>query len=449
MPPIGVPGIVICSRRDSSRVPYKPFRKVGGKALINHLIDNVKPCGYGMCLAVPREDLDDYQEVIGDHIARKINLFPGWKDDPLARMHNASQTFMIDPVIRINHDKIWVDPELIKQAMGIFKEKNLDYLYSSHLVAGSGFEIISRRVLKKAFIEFGNEDVEHISYAIKAVEPRAYNFNQFDPIYRGSERMRLLIDYEEDLELIKILYQMGARNLRSAISILGANMHLAKINRLPKTTVYTCAYNAEKYVTETMLSVLNQTAYSDCEYIIIDDCSTDGTLEKILEFPQCKNFYIKRNDKNIGLSSSSNIALDMARGENIIRIDADDCFIFPHSIETLLDYKKEKGDPDAIYPCFIDEATRAYCAGRSNHHIGGSLFKTSAVRHVKFTEKLRGYEGLDFFERAKKQLKVCYFDRKPIFFYRNTENSLSKSFLEERKEIKDRLESGITGEDLL
>ena len=181
-------------------------------------------------------------------------------------------------------------------------------------------------------------------------------------------------------------------------------MHLTKINKLPKVTIYTCAYNAEKFITQSILSAMSQTIFNECEYIIIDDCSTDQTLERILNFSECKNIIIKRNDSNLGLASSSNIALDLARGKHIIRLDADDTFIFPNSIEMLLDYAKEK---------------------------------------------LRGYEGLDFFNRAKRQIKICYYNRCPTFYYRHNPNSMSCTNLEDRKIIADKISLGLTGDDLL
>ena len=449
MPQIGIPGIIVCSRKNSSRVFNKPFQKVANKALINHLFDRLAETGIGLCLAIPREELEDYQSVIGDHMEKKINYYFGYPNDPLARMHNASQMFMLDPIIRVNHDKIFVEPDLIKRALALFQEKNLDYLYSSHLVDGSGFEIISRSKLKEAFTKFADHDVEHISYAIKALNPKSHDFKEFHPIYRGSGDMRFLIDYQADLDFIRIVHQNAGHTLKGAIKYVGANMHLTKINKLPKVTIYTCAYNAEKFITQSILSAMSQTIFNECEYIIIDDCSTDQTLERILNFSECKNIIIKRNDSNLGLASSSNIALDLARGKHIIRLDADDTFIFPNSIEMLLDYAKEKGSVDAVYPTYIDEKSRQFVHGRSCHHVGGSLFSTSAVSHVKFTEKLRGYEGLDFFNRAKRQIKICYYNRCPTFYYRHNPNSMSCTNLEDRKIIADKISLGLTGDDLL
>jgi spore coat polysaccharide biosynthesis protein SpsF (cytidylyltransferase family) len=447
--PMKIPGIIVCSRQNSSRIKKKPFRQIAGKPILMHLLDRLRKSKIGLCLAIPPDELDDYQAVVGDHVAKKINYFLGHAEDPLARMHNASMQYVLDPVIRVNHDKIFVEPHLIEKALEIYREKKLEYLYSSYLVDGAGFEIISRNLLRKAFAEFGDHNVEHISYAVKALNPISHDFKEFEPIYRGNSKMRFLIDYEEDIDFMKIVFQHCGKEptLREAIKCVGSNMNFTKINKLPKLTVYTCAYNAEKFISQSMLSVCSQTAYPDSEYIVIDDCSTDETLHRILDFSDDKRILIKRNDFNVGLSSSSNVALDSARGKYIIRLDADDVFIFPDSVEQMITNIEER-NKDAIYPSYLDERSRALSHGRNSHHIGGSLFRTSAIRHVKFTERLRGYEGLDFFARAKRQIKIGYFD-KPMFYYRDTPGSLSNENLEEREKIKKKIKKGITGKGLV
>lgn len=84
------------------------------------------------------------------------------------------------------------------------------------------------------------------------------------------------------------------------------------------------AHNAEKYLSEAIESILNQT-FSDFEFIIIDDASTDGT-KKIIEEYTIKDARIKliSNPTNLGLTKSLNIGLEQAQGEYIARLDADD-----------------------------------------------------------------------------------------------------------------------------
>ena len=82
-------------------------------------------------------------------------------------------------------------------------------------------------------------------------------------------------------------------------------------------------YNAEKYIAETIQSVINQT-YSNWELIIVNDGSTDGSLNIIKEFSD-RDSRISFIDKiNSGVSDSRNKGIEKANGDFIAFLDADD-----------------------------------------------------------------------------------------------------------------------------
>jgi glycosyltransferase involved in cell wall biosynthesis len=82
------------------------------------------------------------------------------------------------------------------------------------------------------------------------------------------------------------------------------------------------AYNAEKYIAEAIQGVLDQT-FSNFEFLIINDGSTDQTEEIILSFDDERIRYVK-NEENLKLIAALNKGIDLARGKYIARIDADD-----------------------------------------------------------------------------------------------------------------------------
>jgi glycosyltransferase involved in cell wall biosynthesis len=92
----------------------------------------------------------------------------------------------------------------------------------------------------------------------------------------------------------------------------------------PKITVLMSVYNGEKFLSEAIESILNQ-SFSDFEFIIIDDKSTDSSLEIIKSFADldCRIIIIQ-NKENIGLTKSLNHGLKFAKGDYIARMDADD-----------------------------------------------------------------------------------------------------------------------------
>ena len=81
-------------------------------------------------------------------------------------------------------------------------------------------------------------------------------------------------------------------------------------------------YNAEKYVREAIESILNQT-FTDYEFVIINDGSTDGSEKIIQSFKDKRIIYVK-NEKNIGIVKTLNKGIEKAFGTYIVRMDADD-----------------------------------------------------------------------------------------------------------------------------
>ena len=90
----------------------------------------------------------------------------------------------------------------------------------------------------------------------------------------------------------------------------------------PKVSVLMSVYNSERYLREAIDSILNQTL-EDFEFIIIDDGSTDASNQIIKSYPDPRLKLVK-NEKNIGLTKSLNMGINLCRGEYIARMDADD-----------------------------------------------------------------------------------------------------------------------------
>lgn len=83
-------------------------------------------------------------------------------------------------------------------------------------------------------------------------------------------------------------------------------------------------YNASKTIEETIKSVMNQN-YTNFEVIAIDDCSEDNSFELLTKLSK-KDIRIKvyKNLKNLGVSETRNLGIDIARGELISFLDSDD-----------------------------------------------------------------------------------------------------------------------------
>ena len=117
------------------------------------------------------------------------------------------------------------------------------------------------------------------------------------------------------------------------------------MSSLPKITVIIPAYNSEKFIAQTLDSLVNQTM-QDIEVIVVDDGSTDSTCDIItkyhIDFPYIKYIY----QENSGVSAARNKAIPLATGEYVVFLDADDVYT-PESLEGFYSKAKET-DADLV-----------------------------------------------------------------------------------------------------
>lgn len=126
-----------------------------------------------------------------------------------------------------------------------------------------------------------------------------------------------------------------------SIEVTGDNKKHAQASIEPKVSVVMSVFNGEYYLAEAIGSILNQT-FADFEFIIINDGSTDGSLDIIDEYAERDDRIIVISRENKGLSASLNEAIAVARGFWIVRMDADDIAL-PNRIETQLMWMEASG----------------------------------------------------------------------------------------------------------
>lgn len=102
-------------------------------------------------------------------------------------------------------------------------------------------------------------------------------------------------------------------------------------------------YNAEKYIYETLDTVRAQT-YENWELLIVDDCGTDGTMDKVedyMEMVDDERIRIIRLPQNMGAAIARNKGVYEAQGQYIAYLDADDLWV-PDKLEKEIAFMKEK-----------------------------------------------------------------------------------------------------------
>lgn len=113
-----------------------------------------------------------------------------------------------------------------------------------------------------------------------------------------------------------------------------------------KISVIIPVYNVSLYLKQCLNSVLEQ-SYTDFEVICIEDCSTDDSLKILEEYSKSdERLLIIRNKENKGPSLARNRGLEMAKGEYIYFLDADD-WIMPNAFE-IMTGKAEQYNADVV-----------------------------------------------------------------------------------------------------
>lgn len=201
---------------------------------------------------------------------------------------------------------------------------------------------------------------------------------------------------------------------------------------MPKVSVIMSVRNGGNYLQECLRSILNQ-SYRNFELIVINDASTDNTAE-ILKNLKDKRLKIITNNKKKGLTKSLNLALKIASGLYIARMDHDDISqINRFKIQTdFLAKHKEIGVlGSSVY--LIDQQGKKRGVKKfpfRNKEILKQLFKYNPLRHStvmlrkdlitkfgSYDEKLDGAEDYDLWLRLAKYTKLANIGL-PLLSYR-------------------------------
>jgi hypothetical protein len=231
----------------------------------------------------------------------------------------------------------------------------------------------------------------------------------------------------EDRIFKKILGRKLDRRVRTEIKniYLTTSMVIA-----PKVSVIVPAYNIESYITDTLVSLEDQ-SFHDFEVLVVDDGSTDNTAKQVKVFCQRDSRFQLLQKENGGLASARNYGMSHARGEYIALLDADDIYK-PEKLANhvaRLDRHPEVGVVYSASAAIRDDggSTFVSLSGRPIHkntlfsllcknfigHGSNAVFRRSIIDEVGgFDETLPSSEDIDYWLRiaATGQWK---FDREP------------------------------------
>jgi len=206
----------------------------------------------------------------------------------------------------------------------------------------------------------------------------------------------------------------------------------------PFFSIIVPVYNREKLIRRCIRSIEKQT-FNDWEAIIIDDGSTDGTMDilKNTEDPRIKPFF----KENGGVSSARNLGLDQAAGQYICFLDSDDEYESNH-LKLIHDFLKEKDFPECLV--FTDLAFnfsgKIENKPQSNiltekpnfrnlpYIITVSIHNT-AVENERFIEGLNFREDNEFLDRVRAKAPFYHIEQRTVMAHRQNDNVTGNAFL--------------------
>lgn len=219
----------------------------------------------------------------------------------------------------------------------------------------------------------------------------------------------------------------------------------------PLVSVIIPVYNVSPYIEECINSVISQT-YTNLEVIIVNDSSTDDSIEKVYNIINSYDgeisFSVLNHEKNSGLSVARNTGLDAASGEYVSFIDSDD-YIMPILFETLVSALLTEDESIAIMGCCFfsnkninvevyndikiippEEFAGEFLSAKTIGVAWAKLFQRHLFDFVRFREGRNGEDFLLMYDLypiiEKMHLKTIILPNQ-LYYYRFRENSITTS----------------------
>ena len=176
-------------------------------------------------------------------------------------------------------------------------------------------------------------------------------------------------------------------------------------------SIIICVYNHEKWIERCVRSILNQNhrTNKNFEAIIVNDASTDASLEIINKFNNEPNITIIDNKKNLGLPASINQAIKLSTGRYIVRVDSDDYIQrnFIYFMQTFLDMNRfyQAVCVDYLVVNEFEEVLRRENAMKKEIACG-IMFRRECLFDIGlYNEEYKMREGHDLRRRFNKKFK--------------------------------------------
>lgn len=224
-------------------------------------------------------------------------------------------------------------------------------------------------------------------------------------------------------------------------------IYLISLNAMQKITVLLPVKNGEPYISDAINSILNQ-SHTDFELLIFNDNSTDHTLQTLEAYNDSR---IKIFNTTDGFIANLNKGLDLAKGEYIARMDADD-IMHPERLKLQLEVM-ETTDTDICSSWLnvfgvgiddyvsnhglqgrIDNPLEKFCIGNFVAHPSVMIRKAFLIKHNLHYANYPHVEDFRLWTEIAKKNGVFYVDSRLLLNYRLSANQVTNRHLREMEQ---------------
>tara|TARA_B100000989_G_scaffold298787_1_gene289841 strand:+ start:112 stop:744 length:633 start_codon:yes stop_codon:yes gene_type:complete len=202
------------------------------------------------------------------------------------------------------------------------------------------------------------------------------------------------------------------------------------INNSIKISVIVTNYNYSKFITRCLRSLLNQEIDRKIyEIIVVDDYSTDNSVNVLQSYVDNKEIKLIINEKNEGIGYSSKIGVDNSRGKYFVRVDADD-FVQPAFLPMLYNFLKFNPDYVGVSSDYFITNNDEKILERKKFILEsiacGLMLRTSYLEQIgSYNSTKRIFEDQDLFARINKS-KIFNL---PVPLYNYVKHNESTTFI--------------------
>ena len=200
-------------------------------------------------------------------------------------------------------------------------------------------------------------------------------------------------------------------------------------------------FNVAPYVEQGLMSIVNQDSGHAYEIILIDDCSTDGSLEICRQFASGypDKFKLIESPTNGGVSVARNLGLEQAQGRYLMFVDPDD-ILPPNAISrmfeaaehyaadvvkgnlVLFDESERRQAPDQVHSTTLitgdDVLTELFEHARVRGHIAGKMYRRDKFGEIRLPVGVRMAQDLLFFSQVFSRAQSLLLLNEDVYEYR-------------------------------